>query len=131
MIMRPVLVDTSVWRYFFAGRAAARPLAALLDEEGVVLVHALVVGELVLGGLSPEEERLLQRLLPSERVPYDEVLSFIKRRRLARRGIGWVDAEIITSGLTSGAQVWSFDGAMVAVASELGAAFEARQISSH
>jgi hypothetical protein len=64
-------------------------------------------------------------------VPYDEVLSFMKRRRLARRGIGWVDAEIITSGLTSGAQLWSFDGAMVAVASELGAAFEARQISSH
>jgi predicted nucleic acid-binding protein len=129
--MRQVLVDTSVWRYFFAGRAAACPLAVLLDEEGVVLVHALVVGELVLGGLSPEQERLLQRLPPSERVPYDEVLSFMKRRRLARRGIGWVDAEIITSGLTSGAQLWSFDGAMVAVASELGAAFEARQISSH
>jgi predicted nucleic acid-binding protein len=129
--MRPVLVDTSVWRHFFVGRAAARPLAALLGEEGVVLVHALVVGELVLGGISQEQEHLLQRLMPAERVPYDEILAFIRRRRLARKGIGWVDAEIITSGLASGAQVWSFDGAMAAVASELGAAFEPRQLSSH
>ncbi len=124
--MRPVLVDTSVWRYFFAGRATAHPLAALLEEEGIVLVHPLVVGELVLGGLSADQERLLQRVPTVERVPYDEVLSFIRHRRLARRGIGWVDAEIIASGLTSGAEVWSFDGAVATVAGELGAAFEAK-----
>jgi predicted nucleic acid-binding protein len=129
--MKPVLIDTSVWRYFFAGRADARPLATLLDEEGIVLVHPLVIGELVLGGLSLEQEHLLQRLPTVERVPYDEVLSFIRRRRLARRGIGWVDAEIITSGLTSGAEVWSFDGALVTVAGELGAAFEAKRPSAH
>ena len=124
--MKPVLVDTSVWRYFFAGRATARPLATLLEEEGIVLVHPLVVGELVLGGLSSDQERLLQRLPTVEWVPYEEVLSFIKRRRLARRGIGWVDAEIIASGLTSGAEVWSFDGAVATVAGELGAAFDAQ-----
>jgi predicted nucleic acid-binding protein len=129
--MKPVLIDTSVWRRFFAGRAAARPLATLLDEEGIVLLHPLVLGELVLGGLSSEQEHLLQRLPTVERVPYDEVLSFIRRRRLARRGIGWVDAEIITSGLTSGAEVWSFDGALVTVAGELGAAFEAERPSAH
>ncbi|MGB8299046.1 MAG: PIN domain-containing protein [Polyangia bacterium] len=123
--MKPVLVDTSVWRYFFAGRASARPLATLLQEEGIVLVHPLVVGELVLGGLSSDQERLLQRLPTVKWVPYEEILSFIKRRRLARRGIGWGDAEIIASGLTSGAEVWSFDRAVVTVAGELGAAFDA------
>jgi predicted nucleic acid-binding protein len=128
--MKPVLIDTSVWRYFFAGRAAARRLGTLLDEEGIVLMHPLVLGELVLGGLSSEQEHLLQRLPTVERVPYDEVLSFIRRRRLVRRGIGWVDAEIITSGLTSGAEVWSFDGAFVTVAAELGAAFEAKRPST-
>jgi len=100
-------------------------LATLLEEEGIVFVHPLVLGELVLGGLSSDQERLLQRLPTVEWVPYEEVLSFIKRRRLARRGIGWVDAEIITSGLTSGAEVWSFDRAVVTVAGELGAAFDA------
>lgn len=123
--MRSVLVDTSVWRHFFSGRATARSLATLLEEEGIVLVHPLVVGELVLGGLSSDQERLLRRLPTVERVPYEEVLSFIRRRRLARRGIGWVDAEIITSGLTSGAEVWSFDSALATVAFELGAAFDA------
>jgi len=101
-----------------------------LDEEGIVLMHPLVLGELVLGGLSSEQEHLLQRLPTVERVPYDEVLSFIRRRRLVRSGIGWVDAEIITSGLTSGAEVWSFDGALVTVAAELGAAFEAKRPST-
>jgi len=67
--MKPVLVDTSVWRYFFAGRATARPLATLLEEEGIVFVHPLVVGELVLGGLSSDQERLLQRLPTVEWFP--------------------------------------------------------------
>jgi predicted nucleic acid-binding protein len=129
--MKPILIDTSVWRDFFAGRAAARPLGTLLDEEGIVLMHPLVLGELVLGGLSSEQEHLLQRLPTVERVPYDEVLSFIRRRRLARRGIGWIDAELITSSLTSGAEVWSFDGALVTVAGELGAAFKAKRPSAH
>ena len=127
--MRPVLVDTSVWRHFFAGRPAARRLGALLEEEGIVLVHPLVVGELVLGGLSAEQERLLQRLAQTGRVPYDEVLALVRRRRLARRGIGWVDAELIASCLTSGARLWSLDTAAAAVAGELGVAFEPAALS--
>lgn len=59
--MNRTLVDTSVWRAFFAGRGSASRLGAQLEESGVVLVHPLVVGELVLGGLSPNEERLLRR----------------------------------------------------------------------
>lgn len=127
--MKPVLVDTSVWRHFFAGRAAARPLGALLEEEGIVLVHPLVVGELVLGGLSAAQERLLQRLPQAERVPSDEVLALVRRRRLARKGVGWVDVELIASCLTSGARLWSLDAAAAAVAGELGAAFEPGAIS--
>jgi predicted nucleic acid-binding protein len=120
--MKSVIVDTSVWRQFFAGRAVARRLGALLEEDGLVLVHPLVVGELVLGGLSVREEQLLQSLPSSDRVPYDEVLDFVRRRRLMRKGIGWVDAELIASALTSGANLWSLDGALAEAARELGAA---------
>ena len=104
-------------------------LAGRLEEEGIVVVHPLVVGELVLGGLSSEQERLLQRLPQLGRVPYDEVLALVRRRRLARRGIGWVDAELIAGCLTSGARLWSLDAAAAAVAGELGAAFEPAALS--
>ena len=94
-----------------------------------MLVHPLVVGELVLGGLSAEQERLLQRLAQLGRVSYEEVLALVRRRRQARRGIGWVDAELIASCLTSGARLWSLDAAAAAVTGELGAAFEPAAIS--
>jgi hypothetical protein len=118
--MRPVLVDTSVWRRFFAGAPAARGLNDLLDEEGAVLVHPFVVGELVLGGLSPPEEELLGRLPAAGLVPHEEVLEFIRRRRLARRGIGWVDAHLLASALTSSSTLWSFDSDLSTAASDLG-----------
>ncbi len=128
--MRSVVVDTSVWRHFFAGRASARALGPLLDEEGIVLGHPLVVGELVLGGLSAQQERLLQRLPQTERLACDEMLTFIRRRRLARKGIGWVDAELLASSLTSGARLWSLDAALARVARELRAAFDPQEILS-
>ncbi len=122
--MKPVLIDTSVWRYFFAGRSSAHPLASLLEEDGVVLMHPLVVGELVLGGISGTQAELLMRLPAAERVRYDEVLSFIRHRRLAGKGIGWVDAELLASSLAARSDLWSFDRALASAAGELGVAFE-------
>jgi predicted nucleic acid-binding protein len=118
--LKPVLVDTSVWRRYFAGAPAVRTLGDLLDEDGAVLVHPFVVGEMVLGGLSTWEEGLFARLPAAVVVPHDEVLSFVRRRRLARRGIGWVDAHLLASALASGGDLWSVDADLVAVASGLG-----------
>jgi hypothetical protein len=53
-------------------------------------------------------------------VPHEEVLEFIRRRRLARRGIGWVDAHLLASALTSSSTLWSFDSDLSAAASDLG-----------
>jgi predicted nucleic acid-binding protein len=126
--MSAVLVDTSVWRGYFMGRAATRPLRLLLEEDGLILVHPLVIGELVLGGLSPQQERLLEQLPQTQRVPGDEVLTLIRRRRLARKGIGWVDAELIAASLVSHAQLWSLDSALAKVANNLNLGFEPRAL---
>ena len=118
----PVLVDTSVWRKYFAGAAAVKGLAALLEgEEADVLVHAFVVGELVLGGLSPREEAAFARLPGANLVPHGDILAFVRKRGLARRGIGWVDAHLLAS--TSPARLWSADRALSAAAAELSVAF--------
>lgn len=52
-------------------------------------------------------------------VPHDEVSELVSRRRLARRGIGWVDAHLLASALTSGAALWSADAGLRAAAAEL------------
>jgi predicted nucleic acid-binding protein len=121
--LTPVVVDTSVWRRYFAGVPAVRTLGDLLDEDGAVLVHPFVVGELVLGGLSAREEGLFARLPAAAVVPHGEVLTFVRRRRLARRGIGWVDAHLLASTLASGGALWSVDTDLSAVAADLGVAY--------
>jgi predicted nucleic acid-binding protein len=57
-------------------------------------------------------------------VPHDEVLAFVRRRRLTRRGIGWVDAHLLASALASGGALWSVDGDLSAVAAALGVGYD-------
>jgi predicted nucleic acid-binding protein len=124
--VRAILVDTSVWRGYFTGRmrgAAAEAFSTLLGGNDEVLVHPAVRGELVLGGLSALQEELLGALPEAPEVPSLEVLDFVKRRKLARRGVGWVDAQILASALVSPALLWSLDKAMAQAAKELGNAF--------
>lgn len=70
--MLTVLIDTSVWLRFLRGEDAglvARPWIT----SGQALVHPFVVGELLLGGLSAENEALL-RSLPRSATPVPEEL---------------------------------------------------------
>ena len=73
----------------------------LLDEEGIVFTHPWILGELTLGGLARREEELFRRLPTVPLVSEDEVLQLIRHRRLARRGIGWVDANLLASATQS------------------------------
>ena len=121
--MSSVLVDTSVWRDYFAGRPRARELGVLLEEDGVVLTHPAVIGELVLGGLAATEQSLLGRLPTAMEVSSPELLAFIRSRRLARRGIGWVDSQLLASALVASAKLWSLDRKLSEAATDLRAAF--------
>jgi hypothetical protein len=123
--VRPVLVDTSVWRRYFGGAQSVRRLGDLLDEDGAVLTHPFIIGEMVLGGLSPREEELFVRLPSAGTVPHEEVLGFVRRRRLMRHGIGWVDAHLLASTLVCSARLWSVDGDLSAAAADLGVDFGA------
>lgn len=124
--MSAVLVDTSAWRRYFSGRAAplaVRAMDALLDEDGALLVHPAVIGELVLGGLSTREELLLRRLPGASEVASVELLAFIRYRQLQRRGVGWVDCQLLASAIVASASLWSFDRKLAAAAAKLHIAF--------
>jgi len=120
--LNQVLVDTSVWRRHFSGKLTqeqARWFSTLLDEDGAVLTHPWVIGELVLGGLGAKEEALLQLVPCANEVANPDLLGFIRHRRLAQRGIGWVDAQLLACALTHSALLWAIDKDLEAVAGEL------------
>jgi predicted nucleic acid-binding protein len=125
--MTSVLVDTSVWRRYFAGSAGAensRILGELLDFDGGVLRHSAVLGELVLGGLSSREEALFLRLPPAPDVHSSELLAFVRARKLARKGIGWTDCHLLASALIAGAMLWSLDTKLSAAAASCRVQFD-------
>jgi predicted nucleic acid-binding protein len=103
-----VLVDTSVWVSHL--RDGNAELANLLND-GRVLCHPLIVGELACGNIKDRAVILsfLQLLPMSIEAEHDEVLSFIENNRLMGKGMGYVDVHLITSAVLTGVPVWTLD----------------------
>ena len=117
-----ILVDTSVWVDHLR---KDDPGMRLLLEGGRVLLHPFVVGELAMGNLKRRDLVLKElRKLPEALVAREEeVLQFVAARRLFGRGIGYIDAHLLTSvQLTPGVSLWTRDKRMLEVASRLGLA---------
>ena len=117
-----ILVDTSVWVDHL--RAADARLRACL-EEGLVLTHPFVIGEIALGTLRQRQVVLaaLGSLTTATLATDAEVLHLIGHAALAGRGIGYVDAHLLASArLTGGVRLWTRDRRLRLAAEELGLA---------
>jgi len=117
-----VLVDTSIWVSHLAkGRAELRALL----ERAEVLCHPLVIGELACGNIANRSEilSLLQELPQVRVVEHDEVLRFIEARHLSGRGLGYIDAHLLTSSVLTRAPLWTADKRLREAASEVGVAY--------
>jgi predicted nucleic acid-binding protein len=114
-----ILVDTSVWIGHLRRRDEI--LTSLL-EQGAVLAHPFVIGELALGSL-PRRDFVLNSLrrLPRANIARDEeVMRFVDREALFGIGIGFVDAHLLAATrLTVGATLWSRDRRLQAAAEKL------------
>jgi len=114
-----ILVDTSIWIDHF--RSADLGLARAL-QDGQVLVHPFVLGELALGVISVRDLALsyLSQLPRPAIATTDEVLGLIDRAGLHGSGIGYVDAHLLASALlTPDAQIWTRDGRLAGVAERM------------
>lgn len=121
-----ILVDTSVWIGHLRARDEA--LAWYLDQ-GEVLMHPCVLGELACGNLRNRAEllSLLHRLPQSRCASAGETLYFIERRQLMGKGIGWVDAQLLAAVALGGTQgLWTRDLRLQQVAVALGMAAQIR-----
>lgn len=118
-----ILPDTSVWidhlRYGDA-------LLARLLNDGAVLAHPLVTGELALGNLSHRADviRLLRGLPQADVATDHEILTLIEREVLHGTGIGYVDAQLLAATrLTPDATLWTRDKRLSALSARLGMEF--------
>ena len=103
-----VLVDTSVWVAHLRNETDA--LDALLNQ-GLVLVHPFVIGELACGNLR-NRKLILSSLtqLPKPTVAtHDEVLSLIDSHGLMGKGLGYVDVHLFASALLTHSALWTLD----------------------
>jgi predicted nucleic acid-binding protein len=113
-----VLVDTSVWVSHF--RDGNDELANLLND-GMVLCHPLILGELACGNLKDRAVVLsfLQMLPMGIEVEHEEVFAFIENNRLMGKGLGYIDVHLITSAILTGVPVWTLDKKLAQVAASL------------
>jgi predicted nucleic acid-binding protein len=103
-----VLVDTSVWVAHL--RQGNTGLEALLNE-GMVVCHPLIVGELACGNLQNRSEILvhLQALPQAISAEHGEVLQFIEHYRLMGKGLGYIDMQLLASSLLNRFSLWTLD----------------------
>jgi len=121
-----VLVDTSVWIRFLSNRA---PYAAALDDllsRDEVSGHDFVYGELLVGDTGGRR-RLLGDYAHMHQAPvvaHDDVVAFVRDRRLHGRGIGWIDVHLLASALVGRLRLWTADPRLAAAARELSIAYD-------
>ena len=116
-----ILVDTSVWVDHLRN---GLPLLANLLQEGEVLIHPWVIGEIACGKMRNRNQVLdLLQGLPAAVVASDsEVLLLIERSNLMGRGLGYVDAHLLAAAKLSHSGLWTQDRRLAALAQEQGLA---------
>lgn len=118
-----ILADTSVWVAHL--RSNSPDLARALND-GEVLGHPHVVGELACGNLRNRKEllALLADLPQAVQATHEEALECIERNRLHGKGIGWTDVHLLASALLTPGRLWTLDAALAREAKRCGVAWE-------
>jgi len=118
-----ILLDSSVWvDHLRSGDAGVSDVL----ENGSVLMHPFVLGEIACGSLGKKRGEILRLMsdLPQGPVATDEeALHFIDNNALMGRGVGYIDVHLLATVALAGAKLWTRDKRLAAIAAELKLAF--------
>ncbi|NEI74548.1 type II toxin-antitoxin system VapC family toxin [Rhizobium lusitanum] len=116
-----ILADTSIWiDHFRRGDAELRRII----EDDRLLCHPAIIGELALGSL--KDRNSVISFLSGQRTvvvaTHEEVMTMIDRHGVFGMGIGYTDAQLLTSViLDQHAALWTRDKRLQAAAERAGA----------
>jgi predicted nucleic acid-binding protein len=117
-----VLVDTSVWIRFLAGREPFRSDLRGLLGIGEAVGHELVFGELLIGERGGRAKVLADYslMVQAATVSHEEVVTFVRDRRLAGAGVGWIDVHLLAAALVGRFKLWTADRRLAELAKRFG-----------
>ena len=103
-----VLVDTSIWISHL--RYGNSRLQKLL-EDGRVVIHPFIIGELACGNISNRTEiiSLMQSLPMLDIIEHEELLLFIEQNQIMGKGLGFVDVHLMAAARLAGIPLWTQD----------------------
>jgi predicted nucleic acid-binding protein len=116
-----ILADTSVWIEHF--RKTSPPLQSIL-EQGLVLLHPAVFGELACGNLTRRDQVLqfLAAMPQAKSATHAELITLIHAHKLWEIGMGWIDAQLLASCLLTPCRFWTLDKRLRTAAAKSGVA---------
>ncbi len=103
-----VLVDTSVW---VSHLHDGSPKLEQLLNDGDVLCHPFIIGELACGNIKNRREilSLLTALPKGDFLDDEDVLLFIEKNNLMGKGLGLIDIHLLASAILSEVALWTLD----------------------
>lgn len=103
-----ILVDTSIWVSHL--RHSNSRLQKLLNE-GKVVSHPFIIGELACGNISNRTEiiSLMQSLPMLDVIEHEELLLFIEHNKMMGTGLGLVDIHLMAAAKLAGIPLWTQD----------------------
>ena len=120
-----IVADTSVW---IDHLRKTNPHMRMLLNDGVILQHTFIVGELSVGNL-PDRVNTLAMVRGIIRIPVpqeEKYYEFLERERLAGSGLGFVDINILAAlDRQPGIRLWTRDKRLAEHATRLGFAYSA------
>lgn len=109
-----IIIDTSVWIEYFKGNEKYFDFIQKFLEKNEVLTIELIFAELLQGARNKKETEMLKSyfgVIPKAEVENLCILAgeFSQQEKLISKGIGLIDACIITATIFSNSQLWTLD----------------------
>jgi predicted nucleic acid-binding protein len=109
-----IILDTSIWIEYFKKNNEYFDTCQQFIEKGVVKTIELIFAELLQGAHSKEEIKMLKayyELTPKVEIDQLYLLAgeYSHKEKLTSKGIGLIDASIITATVVSNSKLWTLD----------------------
>lgn len=109
-----IILDTSVWIEYFKGNDEYFEICQQLIEKGEVKTIELIFAELLQGAKNKRETDIIKsyfELIPKVEIGQLCILAgeYSQQEKLFSKGIGLIDACIITATIESDSKLWTLD----------------------